>query len=84
MTRTRTSVLTATFFLLAGSLALFLVLFAGRSTGTAWTSRENSEVSPDGSVAVALIHWPTAEAARPVALKLALPEPSVVTVAEPR
>ena len=34
MTRTRTSVLTATFFLLAGSLALFLVLFAGRSTGS--------------------------------------------------
>jgi hypothetical protein len=34
MTRTRTSVLTAAFFLLAGSLALFLVLFAGRSTGS--------------------------------------------------
>jgi hypothetical protein len=34
MTRTRTSVLTATFFLLAGALALFLVLFAGRSIGS--------------------------------------------------
>jgi hypothetical protein len=33
MTRTRTSVLTATFFLLAGSLALFLVLMTGKSSG---------------------------------------------------
>ena len=33
MTRTRTSVLGATFFLLAGALALALVLFAGRSSG---------------------------------------------------
>ncbi len=34
MTRTRMSVLTAAFFLLAGSLALFLVLFTGRSAGS--------------------------------------------------
>src|SRR5215210_3689405 len=34
MTRTRTSVLTATFFLLAGALALALVLLAGRSSGS--------------------------------------------------
>jgi len=33
MTRTRTSVLGATFFLLAGALALALVLFTGRSSG---------------------------------------------------
>ena len=33
MTRTRTSVLGATFFLLAGALALTLVLLAGRSSG---------------------------------------------------
>ncbi|MDQ2910054.1 MAG: hypothetical protein M3R39_03420, partial [Actinomycetota bacterium] len=33
MTRTRTSVLTATFFLLAGALALTLVLLTGRSSG---------------------------------------------------
>jgi len=33
MTRTRTSVLGATFFLLAGALALMLILFAGRSSG---------------------------------------------------
>jgi hypothetical protein len=34
MTRIRTSVLTATFVVLAGTLALFLVLFTGRSTGS--------------------------------------------------
>ena len=34
MTRTRTGVLAAAFFLLAGSLALFLVLFTGKSTGS--------------------------------------------------
>jgi hypothetical protein len=33
MTRTRTGVLTATFFLLAGALALMLVLLTGRSSG---------------------------------------------------
>ena len=33
MTRTRTSVLGATFFLLAGALALALVLLTGRSSG---------------------------------------------------
>jgi hypothetical protein len=34
MTRTRTGVLTATVFLAAGALALFLVLFTGKSTGS--------------------------------------------------
>jgi hypothetical protein len=34
VTRTRTSVLTASFFLLAGALALFLVLMTGRSSGS--------------------------------------------------
>ena len=34
MTRTRTGVLAAAFFLLAGTLALFLVLFTGKSTGS--------------------------------------------------
>src|SRR6059058_408540 len=35
MTRTRMSVLTAAFILLAGALALFLVLYTGRSSGAA-------------------------------------------------
>ena len=51
---------------------------------TACTSSENSEVLPLGSVAVALIHSPGVVAARPLTLKLALPEPSVITLAEPR
>src|SRR5439155_5194927 len=34
MTRARTGVLTAAFFLLAGALALFLVLLTGRSSGS--------------------------------------------------
>jgi hypothetical protein len=34
VTRTRTGVLTASFFLLAGALALFLVLWTGRSSGS--------------------------------------------------
>jgi hypothetical protein len=40
-------------------------------------------VLPSGAVAVALIHWPGLDAARPLKLKLALPLASVVTVVEP-
>src|SRR5438067_1534101 len=48
------------------------------------TSCENSDVSPVELVAVALIHWPRLAGVRPVAVKLALPLASVVTVVEPR
>jgi hypothetical protein len=39
MTRTRTGVLTATLFLLAGALALFLVLYTGRSSGSGFAPK---------------------------------------------
>ena len=44
----------------------------------------NSEVLPSGPVAMALTHSPGLDAARPVAVKLALPKPSVVTLMNPR
>ena len=45
MTRTRTSVLTASFFLLAGTLALALVLLTGKSSGSnhAFVSKAGGE-----------------------------------------
>jgi hypothetical protein len=44
---------------------------------------ESSEVLPAGSVAVALIREPAATATGRMTLKLAFPDPSVVTWVEP-
>ena len=48
------------------------------------TSWANSEVSPSGSVAVALMNWPAGTDVLNVAVNEALPLASVVTVTSPR
>jgi hypothetical protein len=60
---------------------LTLVVVGTRVT---FTSCANSDVLPSEAVAVALAHWPGAVVPGTVAVKLALPEASVVTVAEPK
>src|SRR5450432_304677 len=51
---------------------------------TTWTLGENSEVLFDGSVAVALMNWPTAITGEKWLTKSAVPAISVVTEIEPR
>src|ERR687887_376346 len=48
------------------------------------TARENSDVLPPGSVAVAVMYWPAGTAVDGFTVKLAFPAVSVVTVVKPR
>ena len=66
------------------SPAMASTFVGGAGTLMTWRHRENSDVLPSGSVAVAVRKWPAVAMVESVAVKIALPPPSVVTDVVPR
>lgn len=65
-------------------VSVWVGVFVGPVTTFADRQFENSEVLPLGSVAMAVTDWPDERPASPIAVKLTLPEPSVLTGHCPR